>query len=175
MKKWMAVLAVAGVLALTFGGALMAFADEPGTTYGYGRGMGRGGMWGGDQVETRGTGYLSEVMEESMAQVLGMELADFEAAHDAGQTFWQIALANGISADEVPALMQEARDLAVQKAVEQGLITEDQADWMAQRGAGMGGRGGFGGRGGCGMGFSTPQNNNYGGNMGGRWTPQSSF
>ncbi|NPV07458.1 MAG: hypothetical protein HPY83_05760 [Anaerolineae bacterium] len=167
MRKALAVLAVASVLALALGGVLAVEAQGPGT-YGYGRGMmGGRGVWG-NGVAPAGTGVLHDVMVESMAEVLGMEVADFEAAQAEGQTFWQIALAQGVAPEDIPALMQQARDMALEKAVAEGLITQAQADWMAGRGAGPWGGHGFGRYGGM-----CPFAGEDGLPYGGRWSRPS--
>ena len=69
----------------------------------------------------------------------------FEARHDAGETFYQIALAEGFTAEEIPALMQAARANALDAAAKDGVISQEQADWMSSRGFGRGGMmGGYG-------------------------------
>ncbi len=57
---------------------------------------------------------------------------------DSGKTAYQIALDLGISADKIPALLSDARAKALDKAVADQVITQQQADWMKSRGAGMG-------------------------------------
>jgi len=86
-----------------------------------------------------GTGPLHEYMEKAMAEAVGLTEERFEARHDAGETFYQIALAQGYSAEEIPALMQEARDKALDAAAKDGVISQEQADWMKSRGFGRGG------------------------------------
>jgi hypothetical protein len=70
---------------------------------------------------------------------------EFETRHDAGETFYEIAISKGFTADEIPALMQEARNSALNAATADGVISQEQADWMKSRGFGRGGMGnGFG-------------------------------
>ena len=54
-----------------------------------------------------------------------------------------LADALGVSVEELQTAEQEAGDAAVQQAVEQGLITQEQADAMILRGFPFGGRFGF--------------------------------
>jgi hypothetical protein len=128
-----------------------------------------------------GVGPMHDYMEQAMADAVGLSLDEFEARHDAGETFYQIALAQGFSAEEIPALMQDARDAALKAAAEDGVISQDQADWMGSRGFGrggmMGGYGGYGyGDGTCPMfdGDEVPYGGQFGpgmmgGGRGGRW------
>ncbi len=53
-----------------------------------------------------------------MAEAVGLTVEEFEARHDAGETFYQIALAEGFTAEEIPALMQEARAKGLDAATE---------------------------------------------------------
>ena len=54
-----------------------------------------------------GAGPMHDYMEEAMADAVGLSVEEFEARHDAGETFYQIALAEGFTAEEIPALMQD--------------------------------------------------------------------
>ena len=94
-----------------------------------------------------GTGLLHDYMEKAMAEAVDLSVSAFEARHDAGETFYQIALAEGFTAEEIPALMQAARANALDAAVKDGVISQEQADWMGSRGFGRGGMHGFGGYG----------------------------
>jgi len=128
-----------------------------------------------------GAGYMHDYMEQAMAESVSLTVEEFEARHDAGETFYQIALAEGFSAEEIPALMQEARVNGLNEAVAAGVITQEQADWMGSRGFGrggmMGGYGGYGAEGECPMydGNEAPNGGQFGpgmmggGGRGGRW------
>jgi len=95
-----------------------------------------------------GVGPMHEYMEQAMADALGLDLDEFEARHDAGETFYQIALDEGFTAEEIPALMQDARAKGLEAAAAAGVITQEQAEWMQSRGFGRGGMmGGYGGYG----------------------------
>jgi len=106
-------------------------------------------------VSGYGRGLLYEYMVKAMAEAVGLPVAEFEARHSAGETFYQIALSKGFTAEEIPALMLTARTKALEAAVADGVISEEQAEWMKSHGFGRGGRGmGFGGTGVCPM-FNT--------------------
>ena len=124
MKKSILIaLALATVAGLFVVGATFAQGEKP--PFGHGRGD--------------GTGSLHEYMEKAMADTLGLSLKDFEARHDAGETFYDIALSKGFAVDDIPALMQSVRDKALDAATADGVITQEQAEWMKARGFGRGG------------------------------------
>jgi Spy/CpxP family protein refolding chaperone len=123
--------------------------------------MGRqGGMMGGWRSGNGSYGPMHEYMEDAMAEALGISHDELEELLDQGKTMWQIAQDNGFTQEQFSELMINARTEALKKMVADGVITQEQADWMSSRmQQGWGGRGGFGG---CpGMGGY------YGG--GGRW------
>jgi hypothetical protein len=60
---------------------------------------------------------------------------------------YDIALADGVKAEDFPALIVEVRATAMNAAVKDGVITQEQADWMSSRGFGRGGMYGNGGTG----------------------------
>lgn len=114
-----------GALALLATGAAFAQTAQP-RIPGNGNGFGNG------------SGPLHEYMDKAMAQALGISVDEFEARRAAGETAYQIAISEGISADKIPALLSQARASAVEAAVAAGAITQAQADWLKSRGAGMG-------------------------------------
>ncbi len=139
MKKWflmgsLALVAVIGAALVMGVGIVNAQAPTPEPPQGFG---GRGGwMMGGDTP-------MSEYMHAALADKLGLTVEELEAKVAEGVTAWQIAEAQGLTVEEFQALMLEARTEALTQMVADGVITQEQADWMSQRGAGrMGGRGG---------------------------------
>ena len=97
---------------------------------------------GGHGLNGGGEGILHEVMVDSLASALGITPEELESRHEAGETAYDIAISQGLSADEATALIAEARADALAQAVSDGLITQDQADWMLERQGSMGARGG---------------------------------
>jgi len=108
-------------------------------------------------------GPMHESMIAAFAEAFGLSVDDLEARHDAGETMWQIAEVQGYSQEDFSALMLSVRTTALEQAVADGAITQEQADWMLSRweamqaaGFGLGTgpcqggspRGGMGGRGG---------------------------
>ena len=99
---------------------------------------------------TAGDGLLHDAMIAIFAEKLDLALTDLQARLEKGETMAQIAAAEGLSVEEFSTLMPAARSQAIDQAVSDGALTQEQADWMKQRGAGMmGGRGMRGGAGNC--------------------------
>ncbi len=91
---------------------------------GYGM-MGSGMMgWNGDE------GPMHEVMIDSLAQSLNLSPEEIEARHDAGESIWEIAEAEGLSEAEIRELMVSAHDTVLENAVSEGWLTQEQAVWM---------------------------------------------
>jgi hypothetical protein len=140
MKKTIVLmLLVVAALAVFTTGVAVAQTPQP-VSPGNGRGMGFGNGAGpmGPYAVTGQEGPLHDYMVNAMAEALGISASDFEARQDAGKTAYQIALDLGISADQIPSLLSNARAKALDAAAADGVITQQQADWMKTRGAGMG-------------------------------------
>jgi hypothetical protein len=149
MKKTYLIVAIIGVTVLALGLAGFAYAQDqtpPNPEYPYGPGMmgsfggrgmmggfgGRGMMgWNGEE------GPMHEAMIAELAEVLGLEESEIEARHDAGETLWEIAEAEGLSDEEIQDLMFSAHDVALEEAVANGWLTEEQAEWMEDHMNGM--------------------------------------
>ena len=91
-------------------------------------------------------GLLHDEMIDAFAQKLGISVDDLNAHLAKGETMAQIASSKGLTVDQFRTLMKDARSQAIDQAVKNGTLTQAQADWMKQRGAGiMGGGRGMGG------------------------------
>jgi hypothetical protein len=128
----------------------------------------------GQRGATDSFGPMHEYMEKAMAEAVGLSVEEFEARHNSGETFYQIALAEGFTSEEIPALMQAARAKGLEAAAAAGVITQEQAEWMGSRGFGHG-MSGYG-NGECPMydGEAVPYDGQFGpgmmnGGRGGRW------
>ena len=123
MKKTILIVALVAVVAVALGvfgvGAALAQDAQPP--------VGRGGMMGG------GYGPMHDYVEEALADKLGITEKDVEDALASGKTMYQIALDNGVAEADVPALLTEVHTSAFDKAVADGVITREQADFMLQR------------------------------------------
>jgi hypothetical protein len=86
-------------------------------------------------------------MYPAMSAALGLTPEEFDARHEAGESFWDIAEAQGLTTEEAWDLMLGARNEALAQAVADGVITQEFADWMtgqmeAMHGEGFGPGGG---------------------------------
>lgn len=179
MKKTLLILSIIGVTVLVFGAAGFAYAQNqtpPVPEYPYGQGMmggfGRGmhalnGVDRDGDPDSYGPGYghgmmgwngeygpMHESMVAALAETLELPVDEIEARHESGETLWEIAETEGLTADEIRELMSSAHDIALEDAVANGWMSEEQAEWMddhmEQRWLGDGTGTGFGGH--CGDG-----------------------
>ena len=91
--------------------------------------------------------------EALIEEALGISIEELQAAREGGISIPELLAENGLTMEDVQAAMQAAHEAALQQAVQDGVITQEQADQL-QDGAGWGMRGpGFGGRGPGGKGF----------------------
>jgi hypothetical protein len=150
MNKSVLVIVIVAVVAVALGTAGLVYAQAPtpqapvpGTGYGMGGRGARGGMMGQAAVAGAQDGLLHDEMIDVYAQKLGISVDDLNARLAKGETMAQIAYSKGLTAAQFSTLMTDARSQAIDQAVKNGTLTQTQADWMGQRGAGgmMGGRG----------------------------------
>ena len=141
MKNIMLVLAGAliGVVALGVVGFAYAQVQNPPDEQlpqGYGPGMmgrlGRGmmGAYGPAMMRDGNYGPMHTYMVDSFAAALGLTSEELQAKIEAGETMWQVAQDQGLTDEEISVLMLTARTEALQKAVDAGALTQEQADWM---------------------------------------------
>jgi len=99
----------------------------------------------GDWIGQRGLGlredFLHDEMMAALAEKLGITANDLEARLAKGETLAQIASSKGLTVDQFQKLMTDARNQAIDQAVKDGKLTQEQADWMKQHGFGRGLRG----------------------------------
>lgn len=145
MKKWFALSVIAILTVLAVGTVVSAQAPQPQQTpqaygQGYGRGMmGQGWQSGGmmaGQVDGD-EGPMHDGMVAYFAEKIGLSADAVEARLDAGETMWQIAQSQNVTAADFATLMQDARTAGLDAAVQAGLMTQEQADWMNQRSQNM--------------------------------------
>ncbi len=144
MKKTLIILAVLGVVTATLGVAGYVYAQSqtppppiPGGPFpGEGRPI-RGafpgkmprpdGAFPGMDIEGS---PLYEYMTSALAEAFGLSPEELQALHDEGTTLMEYATEQGMSEAEFQAAMEDARSTALQQAVADGVITQEQADWM---------------------------------------------
>jgi uncharacterized membrane protein len=131
-KKRLAVLggvALIVVLVASLAGVAYVFADEPTPTpapktYGWGRGFGFGG------------GICGQAELEAAAKALGMTADELSTQLWGGRTLADLADKAGVDLqtvrDAVEAANQAAIKDAINQAVKDGYLTQEQADWLLQ-------------------------------------------
>ncbi len=123
-----------------------------------------------------GYGWMHDYIEKALAAKLSLTENQVEEQFAAGKTMYQIALDNGIKQENLVTFMNDVHKDAFANAVKDGVITQQQADWMLQRmqnrgGFGMGncpmfgGQGAFGNGRGPGSGMMQNRGNGYGPGM----------
>lgn len=116
---------------------------------GHGRHGGKGGLLRTEEARAE--------MKETLAGALGITVEELEAARESGQRLSEIAEANGVDMADVEATMKDAAKAQITQAVEDGTITQEQADQMIERLENSEGFKGFGrGKGRRGPGRSAP-------------------
>lgn len=140
MNKKMIGIAVISLIAVATLGTSVAFAQGPVTGDTSGNGFGGRGMRGGP--DANGEGVLSEYMHAALADALGISEDELETREEAGETFYDMALALGYEADEIRSLMLEARTAAVDQAIADGVIEAGQYPGLQSDGTGFGRGGG---------------------------------
>jgi hypothetical protein len=137
MRKLIIITALVGITVLALGVGSLAFAQSetptPFSNSGYGRGMmgGWGGYEGMHSGWTNGdAGPYHDLMVETFAQSLGLSVDQIQSRLESGESIWQIAASEGVSAEEFRDMMQQARETMLDQAVQDGNLTQEQADAM---------------------------------------------
>ena len=157
MKKWLIGAGVAvAAIGLVVGGAAFAASRSAGTAArgaaAYSQGPFMGGRMGAFQggrmgvfqggrmgvFQSGGAGVLGfggqahDYVFQAVAQSLSLSVEELEAKLSDGQDLSAISQEQAVAEDELPTLLEEARTSALAAAVEGGVLTQEQADWMAQ-------------------------------------------
>lgn len=132
MKKVLLVVSVLALTAVIFGAGfafaqfLPVSAQALPAYYDMGGGMmmhgGRGGY-----------GPLRDYVEQALAAKLGLTETQIEEQRAAGKSMYQIVLDAGTAEADIPALMEAVHKSALEKAVADGALTQEQADAMLAR------------------------------------------
>jgi hypothetical protein len=93
-----------------------------------------------------------EAMHAAIAEVLGLTVAEFDAALAEGKTLVVLAQEQGVDIAAVRAAMATVRDDALEQAVAEGLLTAEEAALLQNRARGFGNQGNLGGGPGMGPG-----------------------
>lgn len=101
-----------------------------------------------------GGGDLDDASLETMSELLGLSADDLSAALEDGKTIHELADAAGVEmqtiTDAMSVIREEAMREHIAQALEDGTMTQEQADWMLEglEDGSFSKRGGFGGHGG---------------------------
>jgi hypothetical protein len=88
----------------------------------------------GSQPPTPGNyGWMHEYVEQALAARLGLTQSQVEEQFASGKTLIQIALDHGIKQDDLANFMNDVHKDAFDKAVKDGVLSQQQADSMLQR------------------------------------------
>ena len=131
MKKTLLIVSLV-VLALGALGVGVAYAQggiPPYQPYGGGMTGGRGMMQGG----VGAYGPMHDYVEQALAAKLGLTEEQVEAELAAGKPMYQIALDHGIKQEDLTAFLTDIHTTAFAAAVKDGVMTQEQADFMLQR------------------------------------------
>ncbi len=127
-------LLIAGLIAVIAGLAVAT------TVYAEGRGP-RGQRGPGGQGEAAFP-EMHEAVSTALAGFLGLSTEELEAAQADGETPRSLAEAAGLEIDDLHAAMQEAHEAWIAQAVEDGTLTQEQAEALLERRGSSGPRGG---------------------------------
>ena len=94
-------------------------------------GMGGAGMPSG--------GLLHDEIIAAFSESVGVPVEEIETRLTAGETLSDIALSKGFTFTEFQTMLKDAHDKAIATAVVNGDLTQEQADWMLNRGNRMNG------------------------------------
>ena len=75
---------------------------------------------------------LKEVTTEQLADELGISVEEVKKKLEEGMSFVQIAKEGGLDRSDLRDLLRDARSSALEQALEQGLLTEEQAEWIQE-------------------------------------------
>ena len=107
-----------------------------GNRYGYGSGGmmgGRGNGYGPGMMAGLGMGIMHDYMISAFAGAVGLTVDEVNNRLTNGETFQAIALAQGKTETELPALWSQVRQAALDQAVAEGVFTQAQADKMLKQ------------------------------------------
>lgn len=79
-------------------------------------------------------GLMHDYMVAALAGTLNLSVEDVDARLTAGETMYDIALAEGIAEADMQTFLTGVRTTAINAAVADGVITQAQADRMIARG-----------------------------------------
>ena len=172
IKVTIVVIAIVAAVAALGAGYAFAQTTPPTPQWGYGMmgGASGAGMMGGVDVNAMHqwmstSGGMHNIVWGGLAETLGLTQDELNAELASGKTLTQIAEAKGVSQDELAAALETSAKAGLDKAVADGVLTQEQADSMLSNMGGnygwmishMGSLGNGAGPGGCHGNFAPQQ------------------
>ncbi len=102
--------------------------------FGRDRGMMGNGQFSGNAA---GMNVMHTYMQDALAEKLGMTSDELSASLTDGKSLLDLAAEKGLTVAEFQTLRDEAHVAAIDKALADGAISQDQADWMKENQPGM--------------------------------------
>ncbi len=95
---------------------------------------GRGPRGQGMRRFEEGDGLLKPYMISALSSEFGLTEEAFDALHESGdETLWDYAQSIGLTWEEFHNKLDKARQTALEEAVLDGVLSQEQADWMTER------------------------------------------
>ena len=111
-----------------------AISEEQAERLRNGRGPWRQGPAGPFYGEGPGMNLVdANVMHQAIADALGISVEELEAARAEGTSLMALAEEQGVEIEAVRAAMEAVREEAINQALAEGAISEEQAEWLLSR------------------------------------------
>lgn len=75
-----------------------------------------------------------EIVMENISSALGISVEELQESKDNGVKFIELAESLGYTTEDIPDLMKGAWAEALEQAVDENILTQEQADWLADKG-----------------------------------------
>ena len=133
-KYWKIGLLAVAAVAFAFAGVSTVSAQgeppfEPPIERPDGRFHGRGPLAGNGPLSE-----YTELMREAVASLLGMSPEEIAEARAEGRRLYELAEEAGVEMAELRDVMKAARAEMIEAALDDGVLTEEQAQWLLRRG-----------------------------------------
>lgn len=129
MKKTLVIVAIAIASVAALGLMAFSFADAAG-----GFDVPSLQAFDGPQFKEQGEGALVPYVEEAIADILGISVEELQAAHEDGVPMETLIEEAGLTPEEFRAALDEATPGIVEQALNDGAITEEQANFILEHG-----------------------------------------
>jgi hypothetical protein len=124
------------VAVVAFAGVTAALAQGPNQPGGF-TSPGRNQAQDGSSIGMGSMAVDEATMHAAVAEALHLSIEEFEAAVAEGKTSYILAQELGIDFAAVQAAMDAVHSAALQQAADEGVITQQQADWIASHRGGQ--------------------------------------